>query len=200
MRVELDNDVNAMTLGEFVFGAGKGCDNLVCVTLGTGIGGGIIIDGKLYRGGSMAAGEIGHMPINEIGPKCNCGGLACLERYIGNRYILDRTKKAFGGNIKLETVTDLAKKGNKKAIKIWTDVAKKLGVALAGVVNLLNPDRIVIGGGISNAGGLILTPLKKEIKMRAMKGQAAHVKIVLAKLRGDAGIIGSSLLVTGWAD
>src|SRR3989338_2681950 len=81
LRVELDNDANAMTLGEFVFSAGKGCDNLVGVTLGTGVGGGIIIDGKLYRGGLMAAGEIGHMPINEKGPICNCGGAACLERY-----------------------------------------------------------------------------------------------------------------------
>jgi glucokinase len=195
LRVELDNDVNAMTLGEFVFGAGKGSGNLVCITLGTGVGGGIIIDRKLYRGGSMAAGEIGHMPINETGPKCNCGGIACLERYIGNRYILERARKILGSDITLEKVSALARSGNKKARAIWIDSAKKLGVALAGVVNLLNPDRIVIGGGVSNAGGLILTPLRKEIKMRAMKGQAAHVKIVLAKLRGDAGIIGSSLLI-----
>ena len=116
LRVELDNDVNAMTLGEFVFGAGKDCNNLVCLTLGTGVGGGIIIDGKLYRGGSMCAGEIGHMPINETGPKCNCGGIACLERYIGNKYILERAKKAFGNNITLEALTSLAKFGNKKAI------------------------------------------------------------------------------------
>jgi glucokinase len=196
LRVMLDNDVNAMTLGEFVFGAGKGCDNLVCLTLGTGVGGGIIIDGKLYRGGSMTAGEIGHMPINETGPLCNCGGIACLERYIGNRYILVRAKKIFGNNITLERVTELAGLGNKKAAAIWIDVAKKLGAALTQVVNLLNPDKIVIGGGVSKAGPFILTPLKKEVKKRAMKDQAAHVKIVLAKLGADAGIIGSSLLLT----
>ncbi len=195
IRVELDNDVNAMTLAEFVFGAGKGCRNIVCLTLGTGVGGGIVIDGKLYRGGSMAAGEIGHIPINETGPKCNCNGIACLERYIGNRYILDRAKKVFGSNITLEMLSSIAKSGNKKAIAIWTDVARKLGVALTGIVNLLNPDRIVIGGGVSNAGELILIPLRKEIKKRAMKGQAAHVEIVLAKLGEDAGIIGSSLLL-----
>jgi len=194
LDLELDNDVNAMTLGEFVFGAGKYCDNLVCLTLGTGVGGGIIIGGKLYRGGSMCAGEIGHMPINETGPKCNCGGIACLERYIGNRYILERAKKAFGSNITLETLTSLAKSGNKKAIAIWTDVAEKLGVALVEVVNLLNPDKIVIGGGVSKAGSLILNPLKRQIKGRAMKDQAKHVKIVLAKLGADAGIIGASLL------
>jgi len=196
LRVELDNDVNAMTLGEFVFGAGQGCNNLVCLTLGTGVGGGIIIDGKLYRGGSMCAGEIGHMPINETGPKCNCGGIACLERYIGNKYILERARKVFGNNITLEALTSLAKFGNKKAIAIWIDVAEKLSVALAEVVNLLNPDRIVIGGGVSKAGELILSPLRKELKKRAMKDQAAHVKIIAAKLGTDAGIIGASLLLT----
>ena len=196
LRIELDNDVNAMTLGEFIFGAGKGCDNLVCVTLGTGVGGGIIIGGKLYRGGSMCAGEIGHMPINVTGPVCNCGGIACLERYIGNRYILGSSKKVFGNNITLERVSELARSGDKKAIAIWLDVAEKLGVALTQVVNLLNPDRIVIGGGVSMAGSLILKPLIKEVKKRAMKDQAKHVKIVLAKLGADAGIIGSSLLIT----
>ena len=195
MRVELDNDVNAMTLGEFVFGAGKGSDNLVCITLGTGVGGGIIINGKLYRGGSMTAGEIGHMPINESGPKCNCRGIACLERYVGNRYILERAKKVFGTSITLERLSALARSRDKKSIAIWTDVAKKLSVAIIGVVNLLNPDKIVIGGGVSSAGSLILTPLKNQVKFRAMKDQAKHVKIVLAKLGGDAGIIGSSLLV-----
>lgn len=194
LHFELDNDVNAMTLGEFVFGAGKSCNNLVCLTLGTGVGGGIIIGGKLYRGGSMCAGEIGHMPINEAGPECNCGGIACLERYIGNRYILRQAKRVFGSKITLEAITSLAKKGNKKAVAIWTDVAEKLGVALVGVINLLNPDKVVIGGGVSKSGSLILNPLKKQIKARAMKDQAKHVKVVLAKLGADAGIIGSSIL------
>jgi len=196
LRVMLDNDVNAMTLGEFIFGAGKGSSSIVCLTLGTGVGGGIIIDGKLYRGGSMTAGEIGHMPINETGPLCNCGGIACLERYIGNRYILERAKKIFGKNTTLERVTELAGSGNKKAAAIWRDVAKKLSVALVQVVNLLNPDKIVIGGGVSKAGPFILNPLRKEVTRRAMKDQARHVKIVLAKLGAEAGIIGSSLLCT----
>lgn len=195
LSVALDNDVNAMTLGEFVFGAGKTSRNIVCLTLGTGVGGGIIIDGELYRGGSMTAGEIGHMPINETGPVCNCGGIACLERYIGNRYILERAKKIFGSSITLEKLSEFAGSGDKKAMAIWQDVAKKLSVVLVQVINLLNPDKIVIGGGVSKAGHFILNPLKKEITRRAMKDQASHVKIVLAKLGADAGIIGSSLLV-----
>ncbi|MBU1146780.1 MAG: ROK family protein [Candidatus Omnitrophica bacterium] len=195
LKVNLDNDVNAMTLAEHKFGAGKGATNLVCLTLGTGVGGGIILNGELYRGSTMVAGEIGHIPINEKGPRCNCRGYACIERYVGNRYILNRARKIFGKGITLRRIDNLAKSGNKKAIGIWADVGRKLGVMLTGVVNLLNPDRVVIGGGVSKAGELIMRPLRMEIKSRAMKDPAAHVKIVRAKLGTDAGIIGASLLV-----
>jgi len=195
LKVALDNDVNAMTIGEYMFGAGKGVKNLICLTLGTGVGGGIIINGKIYRGSTMAAGEIGHVPINEKGPRCNCRGIACLERYIGNRYILQRAKDAFGKTITLERLSALGRKGNKKALKIWKDVGKYLAIALTGAVNLLNPDMVIIGGGVSNAGSLILGPLKKEVASRAMKDQALHVKIVRAKLGDNAGIIGASLLI-----
>ncbi|MFH1853732.1 MAG: ROK family protein [Candidatus Omnitrophota bacterium] len=194
MKVDLDNDVNAMTLAEHRFGAGRTAENLICLTLGTGVGGGIIINNEIYRGSTMLAGEIGHIPINEKGPKCNCGGIACLERYIGNRYILKKAQRIFGKNITLEHLSGLAEKGNKKARAIWRDVGRKLAIALTGVVNLLNPDMIVIGGGVSKAGNLILGPLRKELRIRPMKGQALHVKIARAKLGGDAGIIGASLL------
>ncbi len=195
IKVVLDNDVNAMALAEFKFGAGRGARNLICLTLGTGVGGGIILDGRIYRGSTMCGGEIGHIPINEKGPRCNCGGIACLERYIGNRYILNNSRKHFGNNITLERLTSLAKKGNKRALRIWHDIGRKLGVALAGVVNLLNPDMIVIGGGVSNAGELILGALRMEIRSRAMKDQARHVKVVRARLGSDAGMVGASLLV-----
>jgi len=195
LKVNLDNDVNAMTLAEHKFGAGKGAANLVCLTLGTGVGGGIILNGELYRGSTMVAGEVGHIPINEKGPRCNCRGYACIERYVGNRYILSRARKILGKGITLRRIDKLAKKGNRKAIGIWADVGRKLGVMLTGVVNLLNPDKIIIGGGVSKAGELILKPLRQELKARAMKDPAAHVKIVRAKLGTDAGIIGASLLV-----
>ena len=197
LKVVMDNDVNAMTLGEYTFGAGRGKSgiNLVCLTLGTGVGGGVIINGGLYRGSTMCAGEIGHIPINEKGPRCNCGGIACIERYIGNRYILDRAIKVFGKGVTLERLNVMARRGNAKAKKIWEEFGRKLGTALAGVVNLLNPDLIIIGGGVSKAGGLILRPLRNEVKRRSMKDQASHVKIVRARLGGNAGIIGASLLV-----
>ncbi len=195
LKVVLDNDVNAMTLAEYAFGAGKGAVNLICITLGTGVGGGIIIDGRLYRGSTMCAGEIGHIPINEKGPRCNCRGIACLERYVGNRYVLGRARRILGKGITLERIDELAETGNKKALGIWQDVGNKLGIALTGAVNLLNPDMIIVGGGVSKAGELILTPMRKTLKARAMKDQAKHVKIVRAKLGGNAGIIGASLLV-----
>jgi len=194
LKVSLDNDVNAMALAEYRFGAGRGAANLICLTLGTGVGGGIIINGESYRGSTMCAGERGHIPINEKGPRCNCGGIGCLERYIGNRYILYRTRRIFGKGITLKRLDSLARRGNGKALRIWKDVGRKLGAALTGVVNLLNPDVIIIGGGVSKAGELVLRPLKKEIKARAMKDQASHVKVVRAKLGDNAGIIGASLL------
>lgn len=194
LPIFIDNDANLMALAESRIGAAKGKKNVVAITLGTGVGGGIIIDGNLYRGSSFTAGEIGHIPVNETGPKCNCGGEACLERYIGNRYILENAKKIFGKDITLEKLSRLAKEKNKKAVLIWYNVTKYLGIALSGVVNVLNPEAVVIGGGVSNAGAVIFDNLKKVLKERAMQTQAKTVKIVKAELGNDAGMIGAALL------
>lgn len=197
LPVFIDNDANVMALAEFKAGAAKGSRNAVCLTLGTGVGGGLILDGKLYRGSGYAAGEIGHMPLNEAGPKCNCGGSACLESYIGNRRILTRVKQVFGKDIPLEEVSRMANAGNARARRVWTDVGNKLGVSLAGIVNLLNPDCIVIGGGVAKAGRLLFDTVKKTIRERAMSVQAKIVKVVPAKLGYDAGLIGAGFLVKG---
>ncbi len=194
LPVFIDNDANLMSLAEFTLGAGKGFSNVVCLTLGTGVGGGIIIDGKLYRGSNFAAGELGHMPVNERGPKCNCGGNACLESYIGNKRIMRQVKKSFGRDISLEEVSRLAKKRNSQAEEIWYNVAIHLGTCLSGVVNLLNPDAIVIGGGVANAGKILFDKVKQVVLKRAMSVQARHVKIFKAKLGSDAGMIGAAIL------
>lgn len=194
LPIFIDNDANLMALAESRIGAAKGKRNVVGITLGTGVGGGIIIDGNLYRGSSFTAGELGHIPVNEIGPKCNCGGEACLERYIGNRYILENAKRIFGKDITLEKLSQLAKQGNKKAVTIWHKAAKYLGIALSGVANLLDPEVIVIGGGVSNAGAIIFDKIRQTLKERAMPYQAKTVKIVRAKLGNDAGMIGAALL------
>ncbi len=210
LPVAIDNDVNVVTLGEFRFGAGKGSKNLVCLTLGTGIGGGLIIEGRLYRGSSMVAGEIGHIPINEYGPKCNCGGSACIERYVGNRYLIEEAKRLLkkepskiisqlvsGRLSKLtpEILTKAARLKDRLAKRVWREAGTRLGICLSGVINLLNPERIIIGGGMSKAGRFVFGPVRDAIRVRAMAFPRRDVKIVPAKLGEDAGIIGAAELV-----
>ncbi len=163
--------------------------------MGTGVGGGIIINRTLYRATTFAAGEIGHIPINEKGPRCNCGGSACLEAYIGNSRIIKEARKLFKRDISLEELSVLAKKQNKRALDIWHNVARRLGIALVGVVNLLNLDAIIIGGGVANTGKILFDKVRETVKARAMSVQAKHVKIFKAKLANDAGLIGAAVLV-----
>jgi Transcriptional regulator/sugar kinase len=210
LPVFVDNDVNVMALGEARFGSGIGAVNMLCITLGTGVGGGLILDGKLYRGSSYAAGEFGHVPVNIDGPRCKCGSWACVEAYAGNSYIVkDVAAKIRKGAktliIKLvgkdlskitpEIISEAAGKGDKFAKKVWIDVGEKIGVGLAGVVNLLNVEKIVIGGGVAQAGKLLFDSIKKTVNARAMKLPAKTVKIVKAKLGYDAGLIGAATLV-----
>lgn len=195
IKVLLDNDANLMCLAEFKLGAGIGFSNVIGITLGTGVGGGIIIEGRLYRGATFNAGEAGHMPLNETGPKCACGGRACLESYIGNNKILKEVQRVFGKRLPLELIDALAARKNKQAIAIWSQVGAHLGIALTGIVNLLNPDAIVIGGGVAKAGEVLFSAIRKTVLARAMPVQARHAKILAAKLGSDAGIIGAGLLV-----
>lgn len=195
LPVFIDNDANLMALAEARCGAAKGKRNVVGITLGTGVGGGIIVEGKVYRGSSLVAGEIGHIPLNENGPRCSCGGKACLERYVGNRRILANARRAFGKKITLERLSRLASQGNAKAGHIWKEMAGHLSVALSGVINFFNPDTIVIGGGVANAGSIILDEVRRAVKLRAMHVQAKTARIVKARLGNDAGIIGAGLLV-----
>jgi glucokinase len=204
-----DNDVNVMALGECRFGSGKGARNAVCITLGTGVGGGIIIEGGLYRGSTFSAGEVGHMPLKEEGLPCNCGGYGCLERYVGNRYISDEMRSMIKGGrrssvtrmvdgdlslITPELISAAARKGDKASIELWAMIGKRIGTTLAGVVDLLNPEKIIIGGGVAEAGELIFGPIRSTVKRRAMPVPGRAVKILKAKLGNDAGVIGAAAL------
>lgn len=191
-----DNDVNVMALGECKFGAGKGARNAVCITLGTGVGGGIIIDGGIYRGSTFSAGEVGHMPLKEEGLSCNCGGYGCLERYVGNRYISEEFRSMEGGAslVSPESISIKARKGDKASIELWDRVGKRIGTTLAGIVNLLNPEKIIIGGGVAEAGELLFGPIRKTVKRRAMPVPGRAVRILKAKLGNDAGVIGAAAL------
>lgn len=210
LPVLVDNDVNVITLGEFIFGAGRGTKNMICVTLGTGVGGGLIIGGKLYRGSSYSAGEIGHFPLDGKGPKCNCGSYGCLERYIGNKYfvsqVLQKIKTSGAGNkiLKLaggefdkitpEIIAKAAKEKDKLAKAAWNALAHNLGMVLAGLVNFLNPDAIVVGGGLAGAGDALFAPLKKTVEKFSLKIPFSAVRIHRAQLKNEAGIIGAAAL------
>jgi len=196
MQVFIDNDVNLMALAEAKIGAAAGYKNAVCLTLGTGVGGGIICEGKLYRGASFSAGEIGHIPLNLNGPICNCGGYGCLERYIGNRIILRKAKIILRKkDLTMEQLSSLAREGNELALNIFKDYAKKLGTVLAGIVNFFNPEVIVIGGGIANAGRFLFSQIHQTIKERALSVSYKALNIKKAKLGSDAGLIGAAILI-----
>lgn len=205
----LDNDVRCAALGELNFGAGKGCQNLICITVGTGIGSGIILNGKLVRGASNAAGEIGHIKMTmEGGPLCGCGDYGCFEAYASGPSIVTMAKEYISGGksakykemasdgiITPYIVAQAALQGDAVSIQIFKQMGKIIGLGLTSVVNLLNPEKIIIGGGVADAGDILFDPIRKTIADRAMPIQGSAVKIVPAQLANTAGVIGASLLI-----
>lgn len=197
LPVYIDNDVKVITLAEAIFGAGRGVKHLVCLTLGTGVGAGLILDGRLYRGAANAAGELGHMPLNQHGPVCNCGGTACFERYVGNKALTTMVAEfSKDPQATVFTMNALAKKGDKKALAYWQKAAGVIGDGLVGIVNLLNPTLIIIGGGVSNNHQFLFPGIRAVLKKRCMSLQGKMVKIKRAHFKDDAGIIGAYVLVT----
>lgn len=208
-KVFVENDANAAAIGEMIFGTGRKYENFIMVTLGTGVGGGIIINGKIYRGESGAAGEIGHLSIEEYGNQCKCGSRGCIETYIGNNYLIERVKKELPlhKNSKLnelvqngETLTpklihDAYRLNDYYAEMIITDAAFKLGVALSSIINVLDIPNIIIGGGVSGFGKILFETVKKTIKERVMKPNQPKIVVKPAKLKNEAGIKGASALV-----
>jgi len=211
MKVVLENDANAAAWGEMCFGAGQGVDNLVCFTLGTGIGGGIIIDGKIYHGNNYGAAELGHMTVNKDGPRCNCGNYGCLEAYssatgIKNR-IINRIREGIKSkflnfddsrlfeSLRLKLIFKTARKGDKLTKSVVEEAISYLGIAIANIANILNPEMVVLVGGITNEGDKLLIPLKREVRKRAFYSNYKSLKIVIGKLGGNAGVLGAAALL-----
>ena len=192
--VFIENDANCMALAESQLGAARGASHVICLTLGTGVGGGLILEKKIYRGPFFLGGEVGHVPVALSGKRCPCGGEACLERYVGNGAITARIKKEFARTLSLEEVSSLARRGDRKAIKIWDDMGRYIGFALSGVVNVLNPEVIVVGGGVSLAGDVLMRPIKRSLCKHVMKHLKGKVKVKRALLGNDAGVLGAALL------
>ncbi|MGI8957042.1 MAG: ROK family protein [Chthoniobacterales bacterium] len=198
----IDNDANAMAYAEWLYGAGHEGVNVVCVTLGTGVGGGLILDGKLYRGSRLGAGEIGQMTIDPNGPPGQYGNSGAFEKYVGNRQIAERAQALSleaGLTKTLEECSPLAlensaRAGDAIAQKGWEEIGFAIGITLCDIVWLLNPDRIVIGGGVGRAGEYVFGPIRRVIEERTMKVFHEGLTIVPAKLGNDAGMIGSAAL------
>ncbi|MFC1807639.1 ROK family protein [Candidatus Omnitrophota bacterium] len=207
--VFLDNDANAACLGEAEWGAAKGKKYVMCITLGSGVGGGVILNGQIYRGRSYSAAELGHICIDRFGPECGCGSVGCLEAYAGNSYIVNEVGRRLKngerssvvrlakGDLKAitpELLYKAAKAGDKFSRKIWAQVGYNLGIGLASIVNIINPEVIVIGGGVSKAGEMLLDPMEETLRSKAMPIFTKGLKIRKAKFVEMAGLIGGAAL------
>ena len=212
LPVIINNDANCAALGEMWKGAGEGAKDLVCITLGTGVGGGVIANGEVVQGIRGAAGEIGHITsIPKGGAPCNCGKRGCLETIASAtgivRLAMERINNQYNrrsalailyretGRITAENVVDLAKVGDKIAQDVLNDVSFHLGFALANIANTLNPHKLIIGGGVSKAGNMLLKPLKDYVKKFSFPPVAASTELALAKLGNNAGVIGAAWMV-----
>ena len=204
----LINDASAAALGEHRLGAGREVSNLIYLTVSTGIGGGIIINGKLYSGQCGGAGEIGHMTIDVNGPRCNCGNTGCFEvlasgtavakeaiRRIrqGERSSLIEIVAGKIENITAEKVEVAARGGDSLALDIISRAAIYLGVGMVNLVNIFNPEMIIVGGGMAKMGDLLLNPARQVVKERAFQLSAQAVRIVPAQLGEDAGVLGAAI-------
>jgi glucokinase len=203
----LDNDANCATYGEWWLGAGRNVNTLIGLTLGTGIGGGIVLNGEIFHGVSDAAGEIGHMTIEANGRKCACGNYGCLEAYAsgpniakraiegiesGNESMLSDLVQGRLEDITAATVYEATVLGDPYANEVLRETAKFLGAGVANVINIFNPEMIVIAGGVTQAGDHLFVPLIAEVRRRAFKSATDACQIVAATLPGTAGVIGAA--------
>lgn len=206
----VENDANAAAIGEHRFGAGRGFANIVYLTISTGIGGGIIVDNRLYWGEHGYAGEVGHMTLEAHGPRCNCGNIGCLEALAAGpaiarnaraviaegrpTRILDLTPGRDPQNITAHIVTDAAKAGDTLARELLAHAGFYIGVGIVNLLHILNPGRVVIGGGVSFAGDLLFVPIRQTVDERAPLAFRKGVDIVPAALGDDAGLLGVASL------
>ena len=203
----LDNDANCATYGEWWLGAGRSVDTLIGLTLGTGIGGGIVLNGQIFHGVSDAAGEIGHMTIDSTGRRCKCGNYGCLEAYASGPAIALRAIEGIEAGAdsllpalvdgKLEDVTaatvyEAVVLGDPYANEVMRETAKFLGAGVANLINILNPEMVVIAGGVTRAGDHLFVPLRAEVRRRAFKSAEERCQIVSGQLPGTAGVIGAA--------
>ncbi|RLC75430.1 MAG: ROK family protein [Chloroflexi bacterium] len=203
----LENDANAAALSEHRFGAGRGVEHMIYITVSTGIGGGLILDGKLYHGASGMAGEVGHITIEPGGPLCGCGNRGCLEALASGTAIARVARERVAQNvptlmtdmtdgdperITARLVAEAAGQGDKVANEILTKAMDYLGIGMANLVNLFNPQLIVIGGGLTNIGERLFGPVRQAIEQHALRAAAQAVRVAPADLGDNVGVLGAA--------
>jgi glucokinase len=210
LPIVLLNDVRAITFGEYSFGAGKGVDRMACFAIGTGLGGGLVIDGKLVLGFSGTAGELGHLTVEKNGRRCGCGNLGCLETYTSGPAIASQAARAIkqGFSTRIAELADFdlnlitpkivaqaAREGDEIACQIWEDVGSYLAIGIANICVAVGPQRVVLAGGVSAAGDLLIDPIKRVLRERVFVMPVDQVEIVTSSLGDNAGILG----MASWA-
>jgi glucokinase len=207
LPLTVENDANAAAWGEFRFGAGSEVDHLVFVTVGTGVGGGVISHGVLLRGAQGAGGELGHFTIQATGPRCSCGNRGCLEALASGTAIARRAREtaserpgsalgqlAVKRKILGEDVTELAREGDEAALSVLEETGAWLGIGLAGFVNVFNPEVVAVGGGVMEAGELVLESARREVHLRARSPSRDLAEVKVASLGQESGVLGAAAL------
>ena len=194
LPVYVDNDANVMAFGEYRFGAGRGYQTIISITLGTGIGGGIILNGKLYRGHNFAGGELGHMSIFYRGRKCRCGGIGCWELYASATSMLENFRRWSRGTRVHSTreIVDLYEQGDPVAQRVIETEVAMVAIGVASIINIFNPEIFIIGGGVSEAGDWFIDRIRQRVQQSAMEQSLLGVKIVRAELGNKAGWLGAA--------
>ncbi|MBL8023633.1 MAG: ROK family protein [Elusimicrobia bacterium] len=199
--IRMDNDATAAAWGATHLEFRGRAKNLVILTLGTGVGGGLVFDGRLYHGTTGTAGEVGHLCVEEGGDPCSCGNLGCLEAYLGGASLVRRALLAYKRRGRVvdplnpKILAGLARKGDPVARKVWDRAANALGAALSNIVNLLNPDTILLTGGVSRGAALFLPKALRIMKQRSFLTPAQAVRVVVSERSSDLGVAGAALLV-----
>jgi glucokinase len=206
LPASLDNDANCAVYGEWWIGAARGAKYVVGLTIGTGIGGGVVLDGQIYHGTSDVAGEVGHTTIDSTGRLCKCGNYGCLEAYASGPAIAARAAEGITAGVETrladlvsgdlsritaQMVYEAARAGDEYALEVVRDTAKFLGAGVGNLVNIFNPDIVVIVGGVTMAGDQLFVPLRGEVKRRAFKPAVDRCRIVPGELPGTAGVVGA---------
>jgi predicted NBD/HSP70 family sugar kinase len=194
LPVRVENDANLGALAEIVWGAGRGCADLMYIKVATGVGAGLVLNGRLYHGSSGTAGEIGHMTINESGPICRCGNRGCLEVFAGAEAVLDPLRRRHGDRLTLRQVVLQAQAGDMGCARVVADAGRALGLAVASACNLLAPERVLVGGELAQAGELLLEPLRASLGRSAIAA-TRDVPVVAGVLGERAEVLGAVALV-----